>query len=254
MIKNFITILIGFLFFTIGIINKEFIIGIFENITHNNLISIILFYLIIGIPIFIATFLITKKLNFIDEYGFNKNILLGLVFAGLATIPMFIGGMIFFKLNTSLSFEYVIKMALIAGFFEELYFRGFLFAQLFKKTKLGFILSIFIGALIFSLFHLFGAQSFIEILGIFISTFIGAILFAWLYVEWNYNIWIPIFLHTFMNLAWVTFSLSENSSGNLYSNIFRILTILCAIVFTILWKRHKGEIFLINRTTIWLKK
>lgn len=144
-------------------------------------------------------------------------------------------------------------MALIAGFFEELYFRGFLFGQLFKKTKLGFVLSIFMGALIFSLFHLFAAQDFLEILGIFFSTFIGAILFAWLYVEWNYNLWIPIFLHTFMNLAWVIFSLGENSSGNLFSNIFRIATILLAIILTIFWKRHKRQIFLINRTTLWIK-
>lgn len=201
MIKNFITILIGFLFFTIGIINNEFIIGIFENIIHINLSSVIFFYIIVGIPIFTATFLINKNLNFSEEFGYKNNILHGVIFAGLATIPMFAGGMIFFKLNTSLSFEYVIKMALIAGFFEELYFRGFLFGQLFKKTKLGFVLSIFMGALIFSLFHLFAAQDFLEILGIFISTFIGAILFAWLYVEWNYNLWIPIFLHTFMNLA-----------------------------------------------------
>ena len=85
-------------------------------------------------------------------------------------------------------------------------------------------------------------------------TFFGAIFFAWLYVEWNYNLWIPIFTHTLMNVSWNLFEVDSSALGDIKANIFRGLTIITAILFTILYKRKKNQKIIINRQTLMLKK
>jgi len=79
-------------------------------------------------------------------------------------------------------------------------------------------------------------------------------LFAWLYVEWNYNLWVPIFLHMLMNLSWGLFSVSDNAFGGIYSNVFRIATIVLAITLTLFYKKKKRTKLEINKNTIWMKK
>jgi uncharacterized protein len=43
-----------------------------------------------------------------------------------------------------------------------------------------------------------------------------------------------------MNLSWLMFSVADNAFGGIYANVFRVLTIAMAIVFTIIYKRKKG--------------
>jgi len=166
---------------------------------------------------------------------------------------MFIGGHIFYKFNQEIIISKLIAGTIFAGFFEELYFRGFLFGQIFRNTKLGFLPSIIIGALVFAAAHLYQSRDISTMTGIFITTFMGAIFFAWLFVEWDYNLWVPVFMHTLMNLSWILFNISDNALGNINSNIFRGLTIAVAIILTILYKRKQGQTLSINRNTL-LKK
>jgi hypothetical protein len=154
---------------------------------------------------------------------------------------MFIGGLLFFKFSQNIRIENLIAGTIVAGFMEELYFRGFLFGQLFRNTNWGFIPSILFGALIFAFGHLYQSQNIGELVGIFMITFSGAVFFAWLYVEWNYNLWVPILTHSFMNLSWSLFEIDHSALGDIKANIFRGLTILIAIVFTILYKRNRNE-------------
>jgi len=86
------------------------------------------------------------------------------------------------------------------------------------------------------------------------TTFLGAILFAWVYIEWNSNLWVAIFLHLFMNLSWMLFSVSENALGDNYANVFRVLTIALTIIGTIAYKRRQGVELAINRNTLWRKQ
>lgn len=218
-----------------------------DKITHQGLISYIITYLIIGIPIFIGTFFIDNKTNIFKSLGLSSGILTALWTSLLFTLPMFIGGLVFFKFNRQIVVENLIAGTIVAGFMEELYFRGFLFGQLFRKTILGFIPSILFGAIMFASGHLYQSQNLAELAGIFLITFSGAVFFAWLYVEWNYNLWVPVLTHTLMNLSWSLFELDDTALGDVKANIFRGLTILTAIVFTLLYKRHHNQKLLINR-------
>ncbi|WP_373073676.1 lysostaphin resistance A-like protein [Zeaxanthinibacter enoshimensis] len=216
-------------------------------ISHN------LAYLLSGIPLFAGLLLLHPGKKFFSALGLNRPFLTGAVFALACTLPMYIGYAVFFKINPELSWNDILVGVLAAAFFEELYFRGFLFGQLYRYTRLGFILSVFLGALVFGLLHLYQSTDPMESLMIFLITFLGGILFAWIFVEWGYNIWVPICLHLFMNLAWELFDISENAMGNTYANIFRLFTVLLVIILTLVYKRKKRIPLEIGRKTVWLK-
>ena len=224
-----------------------------DKFTHRGLISYLITYLIIGIPVFIATYIINRRSIF-ESLGLSKNIWTGIWTSAIFTIPMFVGGLIFFKLRQEIELENLLAGTVVAGFMEELYFRGFLFGQIFRNTKIGFIPAIFLGALIFASGHLYQSQVASELVGIFLVTFSGAIFFAWLFVEWKYNLWVPIFTHTLMNLSWDLFDLSNNALGGMQANVFRALTIITAIALTIFLKKRKGEKLAVNRETLFSKR
>lgn len=211
-------------------------------------------YLIIGIPIFVGTLIIDGTTRIFKSLGLSAGFSTAMWLSASFTLPMFLGGLLFFKFNQRINIENLVAGTIVAGFMEELYFRGFLFGQLFRKTNLGFVPSILFGALIFAFGHLYQSQNISELIGIFIITFSGAVFFAWLYVEWNYNLWVPILTHTLMNLSWHLFEVDNSALGDIKANIFRGLTIIIAIAFTILYKRRKNQTLTINRQTLMLKK
>lgn len=226
---------------------------IFE-LTNQLGISHILTYLISGIPLFIGVLIIGRKTDFFQNLGLDTSITKGFLFALICTIPMYIGFSIIFDFNSELSLNTFLISIISAGFFEELFFRGFLFGLLFKKAKLGFILSVLFGSIYFGLLHLYQSTEFAELLGIFLVTFLGSILFSWVYAEWNFNIWVPIFLHILMNLSWELFSVSDNAFGGIYSNIFRLITVALIIALTLFYKKKKGEKLVVTKKTLWLQK
>ncbi|NNE27797.1 MAG: CPBP family intramembrane metalloprotease, partial [Saprospiraceae bacterium] len=169
------------------------------------------------------------------------------------TAPMFIGYTIVFNYNPSLSLNTILTSVLAAALFEELYFRAFLFGQLFRYTQLGFIPSATIGALLFGLVHLYQGNNLGESAGVFAVTFAGGMLYAWVFVEKEFNIWIPVFLHLFMNLSWGLFDVSGNAMGGIYANIFRAFTIALIIILTIKENKRYGKELVINRKSLWYK-
>jgi len=217
-------------------------------------ISHIIAYAIFGMPLVLGTILIHKRTKIINSFGLDKSIIKGILFSLISTLPMFVGFAIIFDFNTEITTNKILISVIAAAFFEELYFRGFLFGQLYRFTKIGFIPSVVIGALLFATVHLYQSEELSTLIGIFLVTLLGAILFAWVYIEWNSNIWIPVFLHLFMNLFWELFSISDNALGGMYSNIFRVVTIALIIILTILYKKKKGIKLEINKHTIWMKK
>jgi len=225
-----------------------------DNYTHQGLLSYILAYLLVGIPIFIGTFLINENKNITEPLGISSSLYSGIQRAIIFTIPMFVGGLLCFTFQRELDWQQLIAGTLIAGMMEELYYRGFLFGQLFRKTHLGFVASIFLSAVLFAIAHLYQSENTYEMMGIFLLTFAGAIFFAWLYVEWQYNLWVPIFTHTFMNLSWALFQIDNSALGGFKANIFRGLTIAVAILFTLYHKKKKNEKLIINKNTLWLYK
>ncbi len=169
--------------------------------------------------------------------GLSKGFLTGLVFAAVSVVPMMTGSA-FTGPWAGFGWESLGRPTLIAGFTEEFLFRGFLFGILFSRLRWGFLPASLVGAVVFGAGHLYQGNSMADYTGIFIATFMGAIWFCWLFAEWENNLWVPVFLHTFMNLSWELFEVSPNAGGTLLSNLFRALTIALSIFLTI---RHKHK-------------
>ena len=216
-------------------------------------ISHLLVYLVVCLPIILGASVINEFKRCKVTLGLNRSIAKGILFPFLCTLPMYIGFACCFSFNEDLTTDEILITGVAAAFFEEFIFRGFLFGQLFRFTKLGFIPAVLLGAFLFAIMHLYQSKDPLILIGVFSTTFMGAILFAWLFAEWNYNLWVPIFLHFFMNLAWMLFSVSDNAFGGFYANIFRILTIALAITLTLVYKRKRQLPLSINKATIWMK-
>lgn len=220
---------------------------------HQRGISHLLTYLLTGTPIFIGILFLHKKNDFFNSLGLNKSILEGFIFSLICTLPMFVGFAFFLDFNTKITPNVILINVIAAAVFEELYYRSFLFGQLFRYTQFGFILSVLLGAVLFGLIHLYQGNELMEWIGVFLITFIGGILFAWVYTEWNYNLWIPIFLHLFMNIAFEIFSAGENALGGLYLNVFRSITVILIIVLTVVYKKKKKKNLIVNKQALWMK-
>ncbi len=172
--------------------------------------------------------------------GLNKGLIFAFLFSIITVLPMIVSSAIIGKIDDNLDFGALLYKTIIAGFFEESFFRGFLFGILFRKLRWGFIPASILGGVLFGLGHLYQGVTLIETIGIFAITTIGAAWFSWLYIEWENNLWIPIFLHTFMNLSWILFKVSNNALGGIYTNIFRAITIASTIIITIRYHKKRG--------------
>lgn len=249
-LKNSIIVIIAFLiYYFLRRYFKE-ILDYIDIIIKLPILSYFITYVVLGIPIFIGTIVIHKDRRIFSHLGLKSNLIHGALFALLCSLPMFAGGMIFFSPNHEITITKIVIVAIFAGIFEELYYRGFLFGQIFRYTKIGFIPAIILGAILFASGHLYQSNEISILVGILVTTFLGAVFFAWLFVEWQYNLWVPIFLHIFMNLSWEMFSVSENALGDIESNIFRGITIAMAIIVTIIYKRHKKIKLEVNKKTL----
>lgn len=237
------------------ILNKLYFYKLEDFITERiglKIIGFLLTYIIVGLPLILGLFLTHKPKEIIFSVGLKKGLLKGLLFSFIVTLPMLIGYSIFLNFNKDISVNTIIVGVISAAFFEELYFRGIFFGQIFRFTKIGFIPSIVICALLFASGHMWQSNDISTLTGIFITTFFGAGLFAWLYIEWDNNLWIPMGLHMFMNLHWMLFS-GVNALGGTYENVFRVITITLAIVGTLGYKRYKGLKLNINKSNLIIK-
>lgn len=221
---------------------------------HNLAIAHFITYIVVGIPIFAGVLWMHGRRSFFEALGLDKGFTKAVLIALVCTLPMLLGYASVFPFNQEITLHKILLGAVGAALFEELYFRGFLFGQVFQYTPLGFIPSIFIGAGLFASVHLYQSQDPTTLAGIFATTFMGAVLFAWVFTEWNANLWVPIFLHLFMNLFWLLFSAGDNALGGVYANIFRAVTIALVITGTIVYKRKNNLPLSITRRTLWLKR
>ena len=185
-----------------------------------------------------------------DAWGLRAAVPSALGRTLLWSLPMLVGYGAAVHFNLSINEKMLVGGILIAPIFEELVFRGFLFGQLFRYGGWGFIPAGLLNAVIFASLHLYQADDWSGALGVLAATGLGGLWFAWLYVEWNYNLWVSIFMHLFMNAWWMLFSAGEDAGGGWYANIFRGLTIALSVIVTIRYKKYNGGL-LITRRNWW---
>lgn len=198
------------------------------------------FYLWWAIPPIVVLGLLYGFKKIPQTVGLNSGIIAALIFAVITVSPMFISSASIGKIGEELSIGPLLHKTVVAGFMEELFFRGFLFGILFRKLGWGFIPASILGALIFGLGHIYQGSTLLETTSIFFITAMGAVWFAWLYIEWDNNLWVPIFLHTFMNLSWILFTVSDTALGGITTNIFRVVTIASTVLITIYYHKKRG--------------
>ncbi|UXE67216.1 MAG: CPBP family intramembrane metalloprotease [Chryseotalea sp. WA131a] len=228
---------------------REFVTGFIVNDEMSYSVRMVLIF--ITLPI-IITALLHRNHSPIAELGLKRNFRIGFGIAFLMCSPMLIGYMFFFKM--SLPINQLIAYCLLASIGEEVLFRGFLFGQLFRRAKWGIILAEFVEALLFGLIHLHQANDISQALGIFAVTFFGGLWFAWLYAEWDYNLWISIGVHFLMNAYWYIFDVAHNALGGTTANVFRLMTILLSVYITIRHSRTRNNKMAINWTNLIINK
>lgn len=202
------------------------------------------------LPTLIVTSALFGFRNLAEALGVNSSPLKALTFALLTVWPMLLGSALIAGFEVKVEIMDLLRKTLFAGLFEEYLFRGFLFGILFRKAGWGFIPAGLSGALFFGMGHIYQGGSFMQSFGIFLVTAMGALWFAWLYIEWNNNLWVPVFLHILMNLSWALFDVSENALGGINVNIFRGITIALTVALTIRRGMQMG--FRINRSNLWI--
>ncbi len=238
--KTIINSTIIILTFLIAFYGKLILSAYFTISISSDYLKIAYTYLWWIIPAALITGLLYGFNKIFDNIGIIKGFVTGLLFSIITVFPMLISSAFIGRIGADLKISGLIHQTIIVGFMEEYLFRGFLFGLLFRKSGWGFIPASISGALIFGLGHIYQGSTFMETIGIFFVTSIGAVWFAWLYIEWNNNLWIPIFLHILMNLSWSLFEISNNALGGFYSNLFRIITIALTIIITIKYNKKKG--------------
>ena len=217
-------------------------------------VSQLITYTLVGIPIFAGTYLLHRKTGFFESLGLKRSILTGLFFALVCTVPMFFLYMIFYDFNTEITLNKILIIGLAAGFFEELYYRGFLYGFLYRYTRVGFILAALVAALLVAILLIFTGSDAGEIILIFLITFFSCLIYGWVYTEWDHNLWVPVFLHIFINISWEMFAIEKHEMGGSYATLIRLATVILMVGLTIISKRRKGSPLDIRRGKWFMKK
>lgn len=170
--------------------------------------------------------------------GLNKGFGKGLGMALLLTLPMLIGYGVCADFTMSISANNFFFGSLSAPFFEELFFRAFLFGLLYRHAGWGMWPATILDAFVFGIIHISQGDDFASSASVFAVTAAGAAWFSWLYKEWEWNLWLVVFLHALMNFYWMVFDMADNAAGGLWANVFRLVTIALSVVWTI---RHNKQ-------------
>ena len=183
------------------------------------------------VPVLVTAALYGWK-NLGRELGLDRGFGRGLGFAFLATLPMALGYAAVAGFEWEMSLPSFMYGSVQAGFTEEVIFRAFLFGLLVRKCGWGLVPATLVDGLVFGLVHMYQGDTALEAGMVFVATGAGAMWFSWLFKEWNWNLWVPIFLHFFMNFYWTGFDMADNAAGGLWANVFRVMTIIFTVVVT----------------------
>ena len=96
-------------------------------------------YLLAGLIPTWALFLLHARRDIASSMGLSHGFGTGLLFAVTATLPMIAGYAVIGEFDRELTADAAFTWIFIAGIFEELVYRGFVFGQLFRYARWGFL-------------------------------------------------------------------------------------------------------------------
>lgn len=134
----------------------------------------------------------------------------------------------------------LVRSALLPGIAEEVLFRAFLFGLLYRLAGWGFLPAALLSSLVFGLEHLYQGDDPLQALGIALFTGIGGIWLSWLYVEWRWNLWVPIAFHVLLNAWWTAFDVADNALGDGISVLLRLACAALSVAVTVVIARRRG--------------
>ena len=203
------------------------------------------------VPAFVTALIVGRK-NVLHVWGFDKMPWRGLGFAFLCTLPLPLVYTFAYPISeTSTLLVRTLNSAVLPGISEEVLFRCFLFGVLFKVAKWGFLPAAMLGAVIFGGGHIYQGHALLDSLGVFGITAVAALWWAWVYVEWDYNPWVPIGFHVFMNGWFVLFTVSETAMLPIVGEIARASVVVISIAVTLVIKRRNGGRTIVGH--LWFK-
>lgn len=221
--------------------NLGFVTALFD-IPNGSILGLSIKALALAVVALILTMVVVGPGELFPFLGLSGNMFKGFGVALLCVLPLYLAFPFFGNLNAELTFPVLYDKCILTGFKEELVFRAFMFGLLFRYARTGFFWAVILPALYFGSVHLYQGSDALSALAAFGVTFIGALYFSWMYVEWDFNIWIPVGLHVLMNGAWHVFTVegTEVAAGGLISNIARIVSMALAIAITVCCRKRKG--------------
>lgn len=202
-----------------------------------------------GIVMAVTAVWLTTGTFTLRSLGLDTGLFKGLVWGFICSVPMFAGYAFMGDPDTENLLRILYRDLVLAGFGEELMYRGFLFGLLFYAGGWGFIPASLLSGFVFASGHLYQAQDMANAVSIFVFTTLAAAGFSWMYLAWR-SLWFVVFLHGFMDLSWSLFSIPDDVTGSPMVNAFRILAIICAVIVCVrlgkwkltgMWWRHTAS-------------
>ena len=195
-----------------------------------------------GLVPLLGTLLIFGRRGYFARLGLTASATTGFGYAFLMTLPMLLGyaWLSEFTLNIEWGRDFWFG-TVAAPLFEEIFFRAFLFGLLYRYGGWGLWPATLLDGFVFGIVHIGQGDSFGEAAGVFAVTAAGAVGFSVLYKEWDWNLWLVIFLHALMNFYWMAFDVADNAAGGTWANVFRGLTVALAIGLTVWRKRAERK-------------
>ncbi len=213
----------------------------------------------IAIPAIAVLFLIHKPKNIIGSMGLNRNFAFAFLLGFLFSIPLLISIFLIEDVTISNDWFQLVLSHTISNTLLQFFIIGFLFGQLFRYAGWGFTSVILLYTLITVIpaiasngNNFFNAPMFVQ--GMSAMLLFYAFYF-WLYVEWRYNIWVPVCLSFFIAIPTdVFFAYADIETSNLIYDVALLLTAVAAIVATIVYKKRNKIPFTITAQNLLVNK
>ena len=174
----------------------------------------------------------------LHELGLLESMRLAVLFALAVTLPNLLLRIAVAGAKPQINAAFVLMSAVASPMSEELLFRGYLFGQLYRRAGWPFWAAALVNAVPFIAGHFYqlsgkGWEFVVSVAEVLLLVGVSALFAAWVYVRWEYNLWVLIFIHALLNFYSTTFAISETSGFSWVDNVAWLMTLILVVLGTI---------------------